>query len=308
MSTIAKPSKPSLKTLLIFLVIGFILGSITVFAISKIPKKEAVLAVVDGQEIKEAQIVDIMREKSGVITLQNYIDKMIIDNSAKSYGISVSDSEVSNELKRKILMEYQSEKAFTDSLYSLGLTLDDAKEELRQSMLFDKVATKDIKVNFDEVDKFFKANRDAFIVPEKRRVSEIVLKDEADAKMVREQLTQGDDFKAIARQKSIGPDKENGGDRGFMIMGTLNNLQPEVEKVVFQIYQNEISPVIKSKDGYHIIVVNEITPKYEPDFETIKDFVTLKVKLEKCKSYSEILNDLRKASNIKINDEKYKLN
>jgi foldase protein PrsA len=177
-------------------------------------------------------------------------------------------------------MEYNSESAYLESLSLINKTIEEAKEDLRLSMLFDMIATKDIKVSNDEINKYYKDNKDKFTVPEKRRYSEIVLKTESDATMVREQLLNGADFKSLAVEKSIGTSKEKGGDRGFIIRGTLNSTQPEVERVVFQLNQGDISPVIKTADGFHIVMLNEIVPKYEPDFETIKDAVTLKTSLK----------------------------
>ncbi|HOV26176.1 MAG TPA: peptidyl-prolyl cis-trans isomerase [Pseudobacteroides sp.] len=302
-------TKNALKIRMLFLAIGFVLGIGTFYLISNLTApKENVVAVVDGRDIKESEINDLLVKKSGVYTLEKYIDNIVIENAAKSYGISVTTEQVDKELKRRISMEYNSESAYLESLSLINKTIEEAKEDLRLSMLFDMIATKDIKVSNDEINKYYKDNKDKFTVPEKRRYSEIVLKTESDATMVREQLLNGADFKSLAVEKSIGTSKEKGGDRGFIIRGTLNSTQPEVERVVFQLNQGDVSPVIKTADGFHIVMLNEIVPKYEPDFETIKDAVTLKTKLEKCKPFSEILNDLRKAGKIEIKDQRFNKN
>ncbi len=299
-------TKNALKIRLLFLAIGFVLGIGAFFLISSLTApKENIVAVVDGKNIMESEINDLLVKKSGVYNLEKYIDNMVIENAAKSYGIAVTTDEVDKELKRKISMEYNSESAYLESLSLIKKTIEEAKEDLRLSMLFDKVASKDVKVSSDEVNKYYKANKDKFTVPEKRRFSEIVLKTESDATLIREQLLNGADFKSLAVERSVGAGKEKGGDRGFLIKGSLSSIQPDVERVVFQSNQGDISPVIKASDGFHIVMVNEIIPKYEPDFETIKDAVTLKTKLEKCKPFSEILNDLRKAGKIEIKDQRF---
>jgi foldase protein PrsA len=300
-------SKNALKLRMLFLGIGFILGIGSLFLFNSLTApKEKIVAVVDGINIKEFEINELMRKKSGAYTLEKHIDNLVIENAAKSYGISVTADEVDKEMKRKITMEYNSESAFLENLSLLKKTYDEVKEELRLSMLFDKVAAKDIKVSSEEINKYYKDNKDKFTVPEKRRVSEIVLKSESDATMVREQLINGADFKSLASEKSVGSSKEKGGDRGFIIKGSLNPIQSDVEKVVFQLHQGDISPVVKASDGFHIVTVNEIVPKYEPNFETIKDTVALKAKLEKCKPFIEILSDLRKAGKIEIKDQRFK--
>ncbi len=297
-------SRTAVKNRIFFLAVGILVGASLTFSVMKI-SNDNTIAIVDGKAVTESDLFNAMDKKSGFWTLEKLIDGIVIENSAKTYGISVSEKEIDDELKRKISTEFHSENAFLESIKAANMTLDDAKEELRLSMLFDRVATKDIRLSEDEVNKYYKNNKEKFSVPETRRVSQIVLKNESDANAVRDRILQGYDFAALAREKSVGEDKDKGGDRGFIAMGKQKSIPADVEKVVFQMAQGEISPVIKSSDGFHIVKVTEIIDKYEPDFDTIKDVVELKAKLEKCKSFIDILNDLRKASTIKIKDKRY---
>ncbi len=297
-------SKKSVRNSIFMLLLGIVLGSVVTFAVKSF-SRDTVIAVIDGKEVKKADLFDAMDKKSGITTLEQIIDNMVVEKSAKVYGISVSEEEVEDELKRRIAVEYHSESAFLDSIKASNMTLADAKEELRRSMLFDRIAVKDIRINDEEVLHYFNENKEQFSVPEKRRVSRIVLKFESDANAVRDRLLMGYDFGALAREKSISTDKKNGGDVGFIVKGVLNPVSSEVEKVAFQLPKNEISPVIKSSDGFHIIKVTEIVPKYDPEFEAVKEAVSLKARLEKCRPFTLILDDLKKERNIKIKDEKY---
>lgn len=297
-------SRKAVKNRIFFLAAGILVGASLTFSVMKI-SDNSTIAIVDGKAVTESDLYNAMDKKSGNATLDKLIDNIVIENSAKTYGISISEKEVDEELKRRISTEYHSENTFLESIKASNMTLEDAKEELRLSMLFDRIATKDIRLSEDEINKYYKNNKESFSVPETRRISQIVLKNEADANAVRDRILQGYDFAALAREKSIGADKDKGGDRGFIALGKQKSVPAEVEKSAFQLSKGEISPVIKSSDGFHIIKVTEIVEKYEPDFEAIKGVVELKAKLEKCKSFIDILNDLRKTSSIKIKDKRY---
>jgi hypothetical protein len=68
-------TKNALKIRMLFLAIGFVLGIGTFYLISNLTApKENVVAVVDGRDIKESEINDLLVKKSGVYTLEKYID------------------------------------------------------------------------------------------------------------------------------------------------------------------------------------------------------------------------------------------
>lgn len=297
-------SKKSVRNGVFFLLLGVLLGALSTIAVKSF-SSGTVIAVVDGKEIKKADLFDAMDRKSGLTTLEQMIDNMVVEKSAKVYGISVSEKEIEDELRSRIAVEYHSESAFLESIRASNMTLDDAREELRLEMLLKRIAVKDIRINDNEVSSYYDKNKDKFSVPEKRRISRIVLKFESDANAVRDRLLMGYDFNAMAREESITSDKKNSGDIGFIVKGTLNPVSSEVEKIAFQLPKNEISPVIKCSDGFHIIKVTEIVQKFDPEFETIKESVSLKARLEKCKPFTLILDDLKKERSIKIKDKTY---
>ena len=80
----------------------------------------------------------------------------------------------------------------------------------------------------------------------------ILLKTEADAKKARERVTTGhEDFAKVAKEMSIDPSaKQNGGDLGFTLPGTL---VPEFEKAAAALKDGEISQPVKTQFGWHII-------------------------------------------------------
>lgn len=294
--------KAIVKIKYIFLIIGFLAGLVLAFLLGSINSDKRI-AVVDGQAIKQSNLYQAMKSQIGADVLQKMVDNLMVDNIAKSNRIVVSPQELENEFDRKITQEYHSKEAFLESLAAIKITEEEAKEDLRLAMLFDRIAAKDISLTEAEIQQYYQLHIAEFARPEMRKVREIVLKDKTEADKVRQQLLNGADFINLIQEKSIGLDRDKGGDRGFIVKGALNPLTPEVEQVAYTLQNNAYSPVIKSADGFHIIKVEQILPKLDPDYLKIKDAVALKAKLEKCRPFPEILNAMREASKIVILDD-----
>lgn len=281
------------------LVMGFIAGWAVSAVIFNMTKDKTV-AVIDGTPIKQSELYRVMKNQNGAGTIQRLIDNAIVDKTARKYGIRISTRELEIELNNKINLEYHSKEAFLQSLTTLNMTMDEAKEELRLAMLFDRIATRDIQVSEAEMWQYYQKNPAQFLKPEMRRVREIVLKTAVESEFVRKELLNGADFANLVREKSIGLDLDKGGDRGFIVKGALNQVAPDVEKAVFTLEQGEISPAIRVPDGFHIVRVEQIIPQYQMKYEENKPAIALKVKLEKCPPFQDILTQMRKESSIQL--------
>jgi foldase protein PrsA len=78
----------------------------------------------------------------------------------------------------------------------------------------------------------------------------ILLKTEKEAKVALERLKKGEKFSNIAKEVSICSSKKRGGDLGFFSRGKMVK---EFEKAAFSLQKGQVSPIIKTKFGYHII-------------------------------------------------------
>jgi len=78
----------------------------------------------------------------------------------------------------------------------------------------------------------------------------ILVKTEKEANKVLERLKKGDKFSAIAKDVSLCPSKKRGGDLGTFGRGQMVK---EFEKAAFALEKGQISPIVKTKFGYHII-------------------------------------------------------
>lgn len=121
------------------------------------------------------------------------------------------------------------------------------------------------------------------------------------AEEVLNKIKEGGNFEELAKEFSDDPgSKDNGGDLGFFGKGMM---VPEFEKVAFDLKSGEISDVVKSDFGFHIIRVEETRTDLPPDFEENKEtlreeFVAQHVNRKK----SEYFQDLRADAKIEVRD------
>ncbi len=87
-------------------------------------------------------------------------------------------------------------------------------------------------------------------MPQKVHCAHILVKTEKEARAVLERLKRGEKFANIAKEVSLCPSKKRGGDLGTFGRGKMVK---EFEKAAFALQKGEISPIIKTKFGHHLI-------------------------------------------------------
>jgi len=86
----------------------------------------------------------------------------------------------------------------------------------------------------------------------KVRASHILVKTETEARELLEELKNGASFSKLAMERSLCPSKKRGGDLGFFTRGKMVK---EFEKAAFALKKGDLSDVVKTQFGYHLIKV-----------------------------------------------------
>jgi parvulin-like peptidyl-prolyl isomerase len=87
-------------------------------------------------------------------------------------------------------------------------------------------------------------------MPNKVHCAHILVKTKNEANAILERIKNGEKFTNIAREVSLCPSGNRGGDLGFFSRGKM---MKEFEKAAFTLQKGQISPIVKTKFGYHII-------------------------------------------------------
>lgn len=217
------------------------------------------------------------------------IEEIILQNAEKS-KVKVTDEDVTKEIDNyKNLVG--GDEGFQEFLEKNNMTEDFFKKGMKREMIMEGFKENFIKtLNFsdEDIEKQFNENKDSYISV---RASHILVEKESEAKDILNKLKNGEDFAELAKQNSIDPGTaQNGGDLGYFSKGEM---VPEFEKAAFELNPGEISDVIKSDYGYHIIKVMD----KQDTLQQLKDQVVQQLQNKK---YDEKLNKLHDDSKIEI--------
>jgi peptidyl-prolyl cis-trans isomerase SurA len=214
---------------------------------------------------EKEDLLDKMQEAKDNILKQMIEDKLILSR-AKELNIRVSEDEVKEKLDY-VKSAFPSEKEFYDMLSVQGITLMDLKDRYREQIMIKKLVNFEIRSKVDvlpsEISAYYTAHRQEFKRDEKNKVRHILIKADDDVSFelakieirdIYDKITQGGDFSEAARQFSQGPNKETGGDMGYISRGQM---LPELDNAIFSLNPGEISAPVKSKLGYHLFKVED---------------------------------------------------
>ncbi|MEX1061419.1 MAG: peptidylprolyl isomerase, partial [Methyloceanibacter sp.] len=127
----------------------------------------------------------------------------------------------------------------------------------------------------------------------------ILVSTEAEAKEVAERLKKGEDFAAIAKEKSKDTGAE-GGDLGFFARGQM--LKP-FEEAAFALDVGQISEPVQTQFGWHIIKVEAKRDQPLPTFDQVKEAIIAQLVQQKAQ---EVVTGLRDAAKIEVVDAELK--
>ncbi|CAH2030204.1 peptidylprolyl isomerase [Trichlorobacter ammonificans] len=132
--------------------------------------------------------------------------------------------------------------------------VEEKMAELKKRIIVDTYLKKrvesDAKISDEELKSFYEKNQDKFKTGEQVRASHILVKSEQEAKDVLTQLKGGAKFEDVAKAKSVDSSASKGGDLGWFGKG---NMVPVFEKTAFALKEGEVSGIVKSEFGFHII-------------------------------------------------------
>ena len=127
---------------------------------------------------------------------------------------------------------------------------------------------KDIEVSDEALFDFYQEQKERFSTEEERQAQHILLAEQATANKVLDLLNSGGDFTKLAAEYSEdAASKDNAGDLGFFTRGVM---VAEFENKVFSMNPGELSDLVKSEFGYHIIKLNKIEPAKIKSFDEAK--------------------------------------
>jgi len=228
--------------------------------------------------------------------LDHFIEEQLLLLEARKNNVLISNSEL-KEAIRAIEKEAGSQGGhFTRTFYQC------LRDELTVKKYLSEFILADITVGYQEVNEYYLAHQDEFVIPEEVRVAQIFLTDEKKAKQVyRELRGNPKKFQELAKKYSESPDATQGGEMGYFRRGQL---PPEFERAIFRLRPGRFTRVIQSPYGYHIFLLEEKKEGGRLSEEEVRDNIRLKLLQKKSdERLSRYLKKLKSVTPLKIYTE-----
>ena len=294
-------------------------------AIKKVSKPENA-AIVNGTPIsygdferQEKQMqIQMQMEQAGKSpaeirseTLERMIDAELLYQQSVKEGLKVNDNEI-KEYMDSFQKSFNDQKQYEQWLASINLTHEKLKMQVtKQQSVFEIINKKiksHVKVTDAEAQNFYKENLQYFSSPEEIKVSHILIKVEkdADAKQketarkklveIKKKIDAGEKFEELAKTYSQCTSASKGGDLGYF---TKSGMDSPFEKVAFALKPNQVSDIVETQFGYHLIKLIDRKPAETSAFDEVKVEIVETLRDKKSKeAVQKYAADLRKTAKI----------
>ncbi|WP_169087782.1 peptidylprolyl isomerase [Paenibacillus sp. PL91] len=252
-----------------WMIVSAVLAILLIVVLIKPPfgTKNETVATVNGENISKDELYDELVKAGGPATLENLVTQELIQQEAKAASITVTDADIDAEIAL-IKKSFGTDEEFNSALAQYNMTLDSLKKDTKINLTIRKILEPKTDVTAEEMQQFYDANKEQLGTPEQIQASHILVATKEEADAILAELKQGGDFAAIAKEKSIDGSKDKGGDLGFFGRGAM---VPEFEEAAFALKVNEISGVVQSEHGFHIIKKTAEKAAVVPTFEEKKE-------------------------------------
>jgi len=241
-----------------------------------------------GTPLSDSQLSGVKKE-----VLEGLINRELLYKESQRKGIEVDEATVDEQLST-MRKRFPSEAEFKSALSQMNLSEAAVKSQIKREIaiqqLIDEQFAGKVSVSDEESKTYYDSHPKFFKRPEEVRASHILIKVDPQAdesqrakahkeiEKIQEKLQEGEDFAALAREFSQGPSSARGGDLNYFGRGQMAK---PFEDVAFSLEPGEVSDIVETRFGYHLIKVTGKKPETKIAYEDIKKKIEEFLKREK---------------------------
>ena len=277
-------------------------------AIDAVELHRAEKVLLRGQTVPPEQQAALHKQ-----ALEQLVSAELLFQAAEKLEYKDLDKEIVAKLAQG-KARFKDEESFVKAIKELGMDEKDLREYTRRDLLIGHFVETNLMpkvvVSETEIRAFYDKNQDKFNQDETVRASHILIgvddkasaderkKAQAKAEKLYKELLGGADFAALAKANSTCPSNQQGGDLGFFGKGQM---VPAFEKAAYALKPGEISPVVETRFGYHIIKLTERKPAAATEFKDAKARIEEYLKEQKLnEAVQNYIKEARKDAKIEI--------
>lgn len=197
------------------------------------------------------------------------IGQVLLWQAAEKANLLATNEEI-DRLYNSYLDQYPNTDAFLLKMKQEGYNEESYRKELKQRLSaknwVEQNVLKNLQVSDAEIHEFYTSNKQRFILSEQVHAHHILIKLDNDSNKntkrnarkklikIKDELKAGGDFTVLAKKYSQGPSAAQGGDLGYFTRGKM--VKP-FEDAAFKLAPGEVSDIVETQFGYHLIKVTE---------------------------------------------------
>ena len=249
-----------------------------------------------------------MREK----VIDSLINRELLLQQSKAKGITTNESDIDNSIDQ-IKRRLEAGQSFESLMVEMGITMETMRTQVGQASAIQKLLEVEVypQAIVSEKDSriFFENNPQYFKKPEEVKASHILIQVAPDAsdeeklaarekiEDIQKKIAAEDDFANLARQYSEGPSSTNGGDLGYF---DRKKMVKPFSDAAFELKPGQVSNIVETRFGFHLIKVYDKKAKSTYEFEDIKGRLGEILQQQKIQEETvRYLEVLRRTANVK---------
>ncbi len=207
-------------------------------------------------------------------------------------------------LDTMVIRELILQQASKDGL-DKGPEIEEKLQDLRKRLIVESFLKKKVetesKVSDEDLQKFYEQNKDKFKTGEQIKASHILVKTEKEAKDILAQITSGGNFEELAKKSSVDSSSAKGGDLGWFGKGSM---VPAFEKAAMALKEGQVSDVVKSDFGFHIIKLTGKRAAGVRPLEEVKEQIKGAIMPSRQQEvFQKIKEELKKTAKITVKED-----
>jgi peptidyl-prolyl cis-trans isomerase C len=207
-------------------------------------------------------------------------------------------------ITREVLYQEASKKGYDKNTQIMG-KIEDIKRAMVIEAFLEDTLSKRGDVSDSEIQQYYKENKDLFTEPEEIKIRQIIVESEPVLQGVLMRLSNGESFEKLASTYNVGKYREDGGNFGSIRRGQLSPSLAQFEEAAFSLRnKGEISEVVKTPFGYHIIRLDDKRGTALKPLGLVKEKIRLVLQAKKKQEVrTAYLKETKTKAKISINEK-----
>jgi peptidyl-prolyl cis-trans isomerase C len=253
----------------------------------------------------EKELVRINNTSISLVEFQQMLERQPLEGKVKLVSEKGVREFLENYVIPREVLYQEAKMKGLDKNKEILAKIEEAKRAFMIDTLLEEVLRGKGEVSDEEVQRYYEENQALFSEAQEIMIRQIIVNTEPALKEVVTKLSQGERFEKLASTYNVGKFKEDGGNLGYIRRGQLAPPFAHFEEVAFSLKKRgEISEVIRTPYGYHIIRLEDMRGSVLRPFNQVKERIHMfLLPKKKQEAYLEYVKGVKSKAKILINEK-----